>query len=320
MPDENGEPTIWDRGALVSLRVSTWGAKRQLDDDEYRVVAGADQDLTRAVKCLIDPKNLQPMVAARSQAWAVIKQRTIAFPIRGLWFVPRDLIPEIDGTLKALEADFSRSADVFSDNYESTLAEAKTRLGPLYDEKQYPSKADIRSKFAIDWSFFTIQNGGPNVLSPDLYAREAGKVKDMMAQFREEASAALRVRFAELVKHLTDRISGLDDGTAKRFHASSVDALRGFLKDFSALNINDDRDLEALVEQAGKVIEGVVPEQIRESPGVRQTVNESLGKVQEALDGLMVERPMRIAVRKNAPKPAEPAPAVPATEQATITQ
>ena len=102
-----------------------------------------------------------------------------------------------------------------------------------------------------------------------------------------------------LVSHLSERLSGQEDGKPKVFRDTAVENLREFFSRFRQLNVRSNADLDALVEQAQSVLRGVEPQQLRDNGPRRQQIVSQLAGVQAALDGLMVDRTRRSIIRPN---------------------
>ncbi len=114
------------------------------------------------------------------------------------------------------------------------------------------------------------------------------------------AEEAFTTELAKLVSHLTERITGQEDGKPKIFRDSAVENLKEFFDRFKTLNVRSNEQLDELVEQAQRVIRGVEPQKLRESADLRQRVATQLSGVQSVLDGLLVDRPRRNILRRPA--------------------
>ena len=73
--------------------------------------------------------------------------------------------------------------------------------------------------------------------------------------------------------------------------------LTEFFEKFRHLNVRSNAQLDALVEQAQRVVQGVGAQALRANEGLRQHVATQLAGVQSVLDGLLVDRPRRSLVR-----------------------
>ncbi len=101
-----------------------------------------------------------------------------------------------------------------------------------------------------------------------------------------------------LVEHITERLSGADDGKPRVFRDSAVTNLTEFFERFRTLNVRSNEQLDELVSRAQQVIGGVEPQQLRDNAVLRQRVVSQLAGVQSSLDGLLVDRPRRNILRR----------------------
>lgn len=64
------------------------------------------------------------------------------------------------------------------------------------------------------------------------------------------AETAFTAEFSKLVAHLTERLSGQEDGKPKVFRDSAIENLTTFFDRFRHLNVQSSERLNSLVEQA----------------------------------------------------------------------
>ena len=174
---------------------------------------------------------------------------------------------------------------------------AKTDLGTLYNESDYPSS--IRDAFQVEWS---LENVSPPdylmTLRPDLYEREAARIRAQFEQAVALAEQAFVDEFQKLVTHLSDVLTGSNDGQPKQFKDSTVDNLRGFFERFGKLSVRSNDQLDKLVEQAQGLIKGVPAESLRNYDVLRTFVGTEMQKVQAGLEEMVQDRPRRNIVRR----------------------
>jgi hypothetical protein len=101
-----------------------------------------------------------------------------------------------------------------------------------------------------------------------------------------------------LVEHLSERLTGQQDGKQKVFRDTAITNLTEFFERFQRLNIRSNEELEELVEQAQGIVRGVQPQQLRENLDLRSNIARQLESVQNSLDDLLVNRPRRNILRK----------------------
>ena len=122
----------------------------------------------------------------------------------------------------------------------------------------------------------------------------------MQARFEEAARLAEQAfigELAKLVQHLTERLTGTEDGQRKTFRDTAVTNLVEFFQRFRALNVHSSPELDELVETAQRAVQGVGPQQIRDSDALRQHVASQFAGVQASLDEMLVDQPRRRILR-----------------------
>ena len=134
-------------------------------------------------------------------------------------------------------------------------------------------------------------------MSPALYAQERHRVTARFEEAVQLAEQAFISEFAKLVAHLSERLSNEEDGTRKVFRDTAITNLLAFFARFRQLNVRSNAELEALIEQAQHIVQGVQPQQLRDQAGLRQHVATRLSSVQAVLDGLLVDQPRRRIIR-----------------------
>jgi hypothetical protein len=182
-------------------------------------------------------------------------------------------------------------------HYIDLKATARQRLGSLYNSGDYPES--LRNMFSVDFDFPSVQP--PDYLqqlNPQLYEEECRRVQSRFDEAVKLAEEAFIAELAKLVSHLTERLSGSDDGKPRVFRDSMIGNLTEFFGRFRELNVRSNAQLDNLVADAQRVIRGVEPQDLRDNQGLRQHVATEMSRVQSVLDGLLVDRPRRAILRR----------------------
>ena len=88
------------------------------------------------------------------------------------------------------------------------------------------------------------------------------------------------LELAKLVSHLTERLSGQDDGKPKVFRDSMIENLTEFFGRFRQLNVRSNEQLDQLVADAQRIVRGVEPQALRDkNQGLRQQVATEMSRV-----------------------------------------
>jgi hypothetical protein len=135
-------------------------------------------------------------------------------------------------------------------------------------------------------------------LNPQLYEEECRRVQERFNEAVRLTEEAFTGELAKLVSHLTERLSGQEDGKPKVFRDSAVENLTEFFQRFGRLNVRSSEQLDQLVRDAQRIVRGVKPQELRNDTSLRQQVATELSRVQSVLDGLLVDRPRRNILRR----------------------
>lgn len=291
------------RTSMIAVRLGfTWlGVRKSLSLDQKAQAAesfGAEQTYLSAAKKLLDTKHpaFKAVTAVRGRAMSLWKGLSLPYPEPGIRLIRQDDIGVFDVQMTTLKTELDEAVAQLSDRYDELKSAARRRLGRLFNSADYPET--LRGLFGIEHDFPSVEP--PEYLrelSPELFRQEQARVQERFAEAVRLAEEAFTAEFSRVVSHLTERLTGTDDGKPKTFRDSAVDNLSEFFHRFRSLNVSSSQQLDELVDRAQQVVRGVQPQQLRESQPLRQQVATQLSAVQSVLDGLMVERPRRNILR-----------------------
>jgi len=260
---------------------------------------GTDARFLSAGKRLLDTSHpaYKAVTAVRGQVLAYWKSTSLPFPEPGVRLIRQDKIDEFAGKLREFQEELAEAVENLDRRYSELKAAARQRLGSLYNSGDYPES--LRGMFAVEFDFPSIQP--PDYLqqlNPQLYEEECRRVQSRFDEAVRLAEDAFTSELAKLVSHLTERLSGQEDGRAKIFRDSAVENLTEFFARFRSLNVRSNEDLDRLVADAQRIIRGVEPQEPRDNQQLRQHVATEMSRVQSVLDGLLVDRPRRAILRR----------------------
>jgi hypothetical protein len=292
------------RTTMAAVRVMfTWlGSRKTLTQEQKSQAAdtfGAERAYLSAGKKLLDTGHpaFKAVTAVRHRVISFWKGISLPYPESGIRLIRQDDISAFTVQMTSHKVELDEAAIQLDERYDELKSAARRRLGSLFNAADYP--ATLRGWFDVSYDFPSVEP--PEYLrqlSPQLYQQEAARVAARFDEAVQLAETAFTEELSKLVSHLTERLSGTDDGKPKVFRDSVVENLREFFDRFRHLNIRSDEQLDDLVVQAQRVIRGIEPQQLRDNQAVRQQVASQLSGVQSVLDGLLVDRPRRNILRR----------------------
>lgn len=291
------------RQTMGAVKLSfTWmGTRRKLEEGQIRTAADAfdaDRDLFTASKKLIDTKHpaYKAVSVIKSQAASFWRSMTLPYPQDGVRLIRHDDIERFEATMSDYRTRLADAVENLREHYETIKANARERLGRLYNPADYP--ATLEGTFGITWEYPPIEP--PRYLmnfNPELYEQEQARIQQRFEQAVTMAEDAFAEKLQELVEHLIERLSDTSDGKPKTFQKSTVENFREFYEEFRRLNVRGNTELDALVSRANNLVAGVDAQDLRNSAALRQNLSEQMGEVRNSLDTLIANAPRRRIMR-----------------------
>jgi hypothetical protein len=288
--------------AAARLSFNWLGVRKSLNSQQKNQAAdsfGAEGKFLSAGKKLLDTSHpaYKAVTAIRGQAVSYWKGVSLPYPEPGVRLIRQDAITEFDNKIAEFRTELDDAVAELDRHYDELREAARQRLGDLFDASDYP--ASLIGMFAIEHDYPSVEP--PDYLrqlSPELYEQECRRVQSRFDEAVRLAEQAFLEELAKLVDHLAERLNGQDDGKPKVFRDSAVTNLTDFFERFRSLNVRSNDQLDALVERAQGVVNGVAPQDLRDSGVLRQQIASQLTSVQSSLDGLLVDRPRRNILRR----------------------
>ncbi len=292
------------RSTMAAVRVSlSWlGVRKTLSPQQRAQAAesfGAEAPYLSAGKKLLDTRHpaMKTVSSIRGRALAYWKGISLPYPEAGIRLIRQDDMAGFNVQMTTLRAELDEAVDELDRCYDELKTAARHRLGSLYNEADYPER--LAGLFGIDWDYPSLQPPSYlRQLSPELYEQERARVQARFSEAVQLAEDAFLSELGKLVSHLSERISGEEDGKPKVFRDSAIDNLHRFFQRFAELNIRSNEQLDQLVEQCHRMVDGVRPQHLRDSSRLRQHVATELSTVTSVIEGLLVDRPRRNILRR----------------------
>ena len=291
------------RATMVAVRVAfTWiGVRKSLSPQQKAEAAesfGAEGEYLLAGKKLLNTSHpaFKAVTSVRGRAISYWKGISLPYLEPGIRLIRQDDLSSFSVHMTTLRAELDEAVAQLDEHFAELKAAARSRLGRLFNAADYPES--LLGLFQIEWDFPSVEP--PDYLrqlSPELFHQEQARVAARFDEAVRLAEEAFTSELGKLVSHLTERLTGVEDGKPKVFRDSAVENLREFFQRFRQLNVGSNDQLDDLVENAQRILRGVEPQELRDNTALRQHVASSLSAVQTLTDSLMVDRPRRNIMR-----------------------
>lgn len=275
---------INERALLAHLRVSSW--------------SGVKTDATVTAKT-IKSENAEAGAGSFSKkllpSWMLLEFNSLTNEARE--YHKRVTLPWLDGGHRVLPTtlyfeyvqkmgDFKRDVGTavkkfLDDRYDLMIETARTRLGDMFHEEDFPTKDDLRARFGIEVGFLPMPTAAD--WRVDLTDKQRTElVAEVEADMEERQTCALHdvwKRLYDCVDHMATVLGDPD----KRFQNSMLEKARELTELLPKLNITNDPDLNQCVDEVREKLCDAKPETLREIPEKRATAADDAKDILERM-------------------------------------
>ncbi len=262
---------IHSRAMLVSLRLSTWTARKY----DKRVTAevnashGASSDAGRFNKMLI-PGDALSYKAIMQLAGSIRTQHyanTLAWSDEGWRLLPTANFTEYSSFVRKAQSEFNTLLEDFLTEYPALRESARVRLNGMYREEDYPTTSQIRHKFSVCLDYSPLPAKGD--FRVDLPADEVQRIEsECQAKVTDATHDAMQDcwrRLYDCVQHIHERMITPD----AIFRDSLIHNARELCDMLTRLNVTGDANLEAMRAEIEDSLVSNDPDTLRENDSLR---------------------------------------------------
>jgi hypothetical protein len=290
--------------AAVRMHFVWFGVHKTLTAQQKEEVSdtyGADARLLSAGKKILDVRHekFRALTSLRSRIVSYWRGLTLPYVENGVRLIRQPDIEAFVHTMEGFRDELVQAEAELNAVFDQIKSDARGRLGRLYNPSDYPP--EVQGLFHVDWDFPAVEPPSYLMrLSPELYQQEQERVARRFEEAVQLAEQAFIAEFAKLVSHLTERLQGGPGEERRIFRDSLMGNLTDFFDKFRHLNVGSSQELDRLVEQAQGLVRGTTAQELRDNAGLRQHVATEMTRVQERLEGMIIERPRRQIIRASA--------------------
>jgi hypothetical protein len=275
------------KATLVAVNISMWTA-RKLDKKITKATNrryNASDDAGRYNKLLIEAERLAKITKLVSAARALHYSLTQPWADDGPRILPNALYSKFVNEFRVIKRDFDIAADEFCRDYPEYVRERRVKLNGMFNEQDYPSVKEIRSKFALTFSVMPFPNAADfradlddDVLE-DIKREISGSSVDAVDAAKRDSAR----RITELVGHMATKLKEYSVGKKRKarnfFCDSLVENVRELADLLPAFNLTDDPDLDRITARITKELCAEAPAVLRQNAKARAVVAKSADEI-----------------------------------------
>lgn len=270
---------LQNQAMIANLTIRAWGARKYDRAVSAEVdIAHSAQDGGRYNKMLIDKSALDPLSKHAGRIRDYHYTATLPWGDNGDRLLPAKAYMEYTAAMRKFKDASDVLTHTFVASYPQLVADARQRLGTMYDAQDYPPTDDISGRFGVSVSFLPV---------PDAKDFRVDVGDEALAEIRQSINDSVAERQAGAVKEcwsrLRDVVTSLHIMMCKEkpiFRDSIIENIRDLVEMLPKLNITGDSSLtEVCAVIAKDLLQTTLPSILRKSPMARQRLAERSANV-----------------------------------------
>lgn len=280
-----------ERAMLARLSIGAWGSRKHDDAVTQEVTDNhkAEQGAGSYTKVLVSRKLLAPITKAMTAASSTHRAMTLPWDDNGERILAVTGYQQYAQQMRLARLTCQARVQEALEGYPKVhMAEARTRLGTMFNKDDYPPLEEVTSRFYIDVEIRPIPESGD--FRAKIGDKEAAIIaKDIERRSKErldKAMSAVFLRIADVASKMVERLTVYQPALGIRpsennFRETLVSNIKELADILPVLNLADDPRLVKLQTQLVKDLCAYSPEELRASDAVR---SKTAKKAQAILD------------------------------------
>ena len=294
LPEAVSVPTLSSSAMLVHLSIGVWTAskKDKAASAEVADTHGANRNLTRTYKTIIDSPKLDAIKAMASTIHGMNRAATLDWA-GDLRLLTTANYMKHHQALTAYEQEFWRLVDdMLTTDYTWGITQMQLKLGTMFNAADYPSVSDLRQKFSFSLSYMMLPEMGDIRLDIAREAQDQLKLhyEKVVRDSINTAMTGLWTRLYDILKVVSRQLAveRNPDGTETkgRIFDGSIDTLRELIGLLDTCNLTNDPSMQKLARDLSNAFEGITTKADLKDADTREDTKRAIDAAIAALPSL----------------------------------
>ena len=279
---------ISDKAMLICLHITMWTARKhdKRVSEEVAQSHEANTNAGRYNKHLLDQaEKLEELRTLAGQIRQYFYKVTLPWSDEGYRLLPSHLYFEFTRQMSEFKAAYAGLVREFLDAYPSYREQARSSLGLLYRDGDYPDASRLAEKFDLATDIIPIPCGEDFrvTLGAEEKARVAREIDQQVKQSLTRATGELWSRLAQAVSH----VGTVLERPKAKLHSSTLRNVTEIADLVPRLNVTCDEELTALAEEAHSRFHGLNRQELVDHPAARAraagVANDLAARIRQAM-------------------------------------
>lgn len=275
---------ISSKALLVNLSISQW-AGRKFDKKATATVkanhAASEKSGNYTKKLLPGSSELKEVTTAAAAMRQFFYNQTLPWCNDGARILASKNYLDFTADIAKQKDEYSRTVENFLVSYPFLINNAKTELGDLYNQSDYPNVNQLRNKFSVDVSFLPV----PDIsdFRVEILDSEKDEFLKRMHKVEKDALKDCYMRLHDVIKKAVEKLA---DPKAV-YRNSLIENIQGVCEILPKLNFNDDVELDSLCKQVTGIVENISAEKCCDDATQRHKASTDLNTVLNDMSAIM---------------------------------
>jgi hypothetical protein len=295
---------ISDKAMLICLHITMWTARKhdKRVSEEVAQSHEANTNAGRYNKHLLDQaEKLEELRTLAGQIRQYFYKVTLPWSDEGYRLLPSHLYFEFTNQMSEFKTGYEQLVREFLDAYPTYREQARSSLGLLYRDSDYPDWSKLTEKFDLTTDILPIPCGEDFrvTLGEEEKARVAREIDEQVKQSLTRATCELWSRLMQSVSHL----GAVLERPKAKLHSSTLRNVTEIADLVPRLNVTSDEELTALAQEAKSRFSGINRQELVDHPAGRARAaglaNELAAKIRHAMKARGYDTTAEAAVTGN---------------------
>jgi len=275
------------KAMLIKLSISQWNPSK-LDKAatiEVQTNHNAQAKTGRYTKNRVSKTAIQPIQKVANSARTFFYENTLPWNDSGFRILPSANFLKCSDGLRQFDSDFMSAASSFCDSYQIYINDAKSELGSLFNNADYPVESEIRKAFSFSVEIQPLPTAADFRVT--LRDQDVKSIQDQITSKLdaniEQANRDLWRRLYDATAHMAAKLSDAD----AVFRDSLVKNLCELCDLLPALNLTGDPQLEEMRREIETRLCTFEPQELRDNPAERSNAATEADAIAAMMSGYM---------------------------------
>lgn len=273
---------LFQKGVLVAVHSGYYEGRQKLGEDQLKDLP---TEIVRGVHDIFD-KNFKEKIRDigrhNGETRAIIKHKSVPFPLDGVYFIMGDRISEIVEVVETREKEKEVLVQKAVEMYDEAIENFKAKFPDFYEraKDRYITKEEFAKRFYFTYQFVKVSAPDKtSMISPAQFKAEQQKFKVMVEEMKKEVLATIYESLLMATSKLKKQCE--DD----RFNEATLRSLNKFLAKIDEVysEFVDSKSMQEVINKIKADTIGVTAEELRSKEGFKEDFRK---KMDEALNGL----------------------------------